>query len=253
MKNTRIYEGVSLQFRADLFNLFNIVNPGKPQPNSERQQQLQPSVSRPALRLVSRQALLSTCSSLERSASNDCSNQSPKRPGRFLPGPLGIRFVASATSRRFRFPYPNSLLAGNCSEASNGSIRSCSVARGAGHSAQSDDAVEKKTRPASGKFLRRLTRHAPASAASRSCHPPFWLCSLFHVSSAQQNPLVPHSMYEPPDGGGTPPRSTASSLRMCRQVTCSRPARRPNGNRQRITTRPFALCAVSPPCRPKSK
>lgn len=30
VKNTRIIEGVNLQFRADLFNLFNIVNPGNP-------------------------------------------------------------------------------------------------------------------------------------------------------------------------------------------------------------------------------
>ncbi len=30
VKNTRIYEGVNLQFRADLFNIFNIVNPGTP-------------------------------------------------------------------------------------------------------------------------------------------------------------------------------------------------------------------------------
>jgi hypothetical protein len=29
-KNTQIHEGISLQFRADLFNLFNIVNPGNP-------------------------------------------------------------------------------------------------------------------------------------------------------------------------------------------------------------------------------
>jgi hypothetical protein len=30
VKNTRLFEGVNLQFRADLFNLFNILNPGNP-------------------------------------------------------------------------------------------------------------------------------------------------------------------------------------------------------------------------------